>query len=432
MVDKTVTPVVQKSRRIPINLAEPAEKKVEQLMGEDIIERYPDNEPRTWVSPPVIASKPNGDIRFCVDMRLANEAILRPFTQMPTMDDVKGKFGGAEKFSKLDLKEAYHQFVLTPESRNITTFYGPDGLYRFKRLNYGTKSSQDILQIQMQNMLAGIPNQVNLADDILIGGTREEHDKALRQVLRVLRDKGITLNPKKCVINVDEVVFVGLVFGKNGLKPDSKNVRNLKEVAAPKDMSELRSFLGMAGYSMQFIPNYSQLTHPLRELAKLKKWSWTSEYQTAFESLKEKLCENSLLHHYMPGRETEVVVDASLTSLGVVLAQRASNKEPYRAVLYKSRSLKDVESRYSVTEREALAIRWATKKLRNYLLGAPRFKIVTDHRPLEFLFNRKTGDVPPRIERFLMDMQEFDYEVVYRPGKTCIADYLSRHHEDRP
>ena len=111
MIDKSITPVVQKPRRIPINLTEPAERKIEELMREDIVERYPDNEPRTWVSPPVIASKPNGDIRFCVDMRLANEAILRPFTQMPTMDDVKGKFAGAETFSKLDLKEAYHQFV---------------------------------------------------------------------------------------------------------------------------------------------------------------------------------------------------------------------------------------------------------------------------------------------------------------------------------
>ena len=199
MIDKSVKPIVQKPRRTAINLIEPAADKVKSLVKEDIIERYPDNEPRTWVSPPVIAKKPNGDIRLCVDMRLANDAILRPYTQMPTMEDVKAKFGKATKFSKLDLKEAYHQFVLTPESRNITTFYGPDGLYRYKRLNYGTKSSQDILQIKMQNMLAGIPHQVNIADDILIGGTPEEHDEALRLVLDVLSENGGTLNLKKCL-----------------------------------------------------------------------------------------------------------------------------------------------------------------------------------------------------------------------------------------
>ena len=155
-------------------------------------------------------------------MRLANDAILRPYTQIPTMEDVKAKFAGAKVFSKLDLKEAYHQFVLTPESRNVTTFYGPDGLYRYKRLNYGTKSAQDILQIQMQKMLAGINHQVNIADDVLIGGEQEEHDEALYQVLTVLWKNGITLNLPKCLINVPEVVFVGMSFSKDGLKPDEK------------------------------------------------------------------------------------------------------------------------------------------------------------------------------------------------------------------
>ena len=145
---------------------------------------------------------------------------------------------------------------------------------------------------------------------------------------------------------------------------------------------------------MPFIPNFSQITHPLRELSKAGEWLWSEDCQKAFENIKARLCENSLLHHYVPGRETEVVVDASLTGLGVVLAQRSRSNEPYRAVLYKSRTLKDVETRYSTTEREALAIRWAGKKLRNYLLGAPRFKIVTDHKPLEFLFKRRTGDIP--------------------------------------
>ena len=166
---------------------------------------------------------------------------------------------------------------------------------------------------------------------------------------------------------------------KSGIKPDPKNVYNLKQVAPPKDKAELRSFLGMAGYSMTFIPNLSQIVHPLRELAKAKRWLWPDECKTAFETLKAELSEQSMLNHYVPGRETEVIVDASLTGLGAVLVPRASKNEPYRAVVYKSRSLKEVETRYSATEREALAIHWAAKKLRKYLLGAPSFTIVTDH-----------------------------------------------------
>jgi len=360
-------------------------------------------------------------------MRLVNNAIKRLFTQIPTMEDVKAKFAGATRFSKLDLKEAYHQLELTPKSRNLTAFYGPDGLYRYKRLNYGTKSAQDILQIQMQKMLVDVPHQVNIADDILIGGSPEEHDSALRQVLQVLWDNGYTLNIKKCIINVEEVVFTGLLFGEKGVRPDPKNVKNLREATAPKNLPELRSFLGMAGYSMQFIPDFSKLTHPLREMSKAKKWEWTEECQASFDRLKDRICESSLLNHYIPGRETEVIVDASLTGLGAVLVQRASRNEPYQAVVYKSRTLKEVESRYLATERESLGIHWAVKKLRHYLLGASPFKVVTDHKPLVHLFGKTTGDTPPRVERFVMDLQEFDYQVVYRPGRTCIADYNSRH-----
>ena len=126
---------------------------------------------------------------------MANNAIKRPYVQIPTMSDIVNKLQGAERFTKLDLKEAYHQIVLSESSRHITTFYGPDGLYRYKRLNYGTKSAQDILQTQMQKMLSGIPHQVNIADDILIGGTVDERDLALKQVLSVLKNRGITLNP---------------------------------------------------------------------------------------------------------------------------------------------------------------------------------------------------------------------------------------------
>ena len=184
MINDNVTPVVQKPRQIPFNLLDRAENKIHDLLDQDIIEQVPDNLPHSWVSLPVIAPKPDSnDIRFCIDMRMANEAIQRPYTQIPTMADIVNKFQGAELFTKFEPKEAYQQFVLDEPSRNITTFYGPDGLYRYKRLYYGTKSAQDILQLEMHKMLSSIPNQVNIADDILIGASVEEHDAALQKVL---------------------------------------------------------------------------------------------------------------------------------------------------------------------------------------------------------------------------------------------------------
>ena len=315
-------------------------------------------------------------------MRMANKAIQGPYTQIPTMADIVNKFQGAERFTKLDLKEAYHQFVLDEQSRNITTFYGPDGLYRYKRLNYGTKSAQDIPQLEMHKMLSGIPSQVNIADDILIGGSVEEHDAALQKVLSALTSNGITVNPDKCVFDVEEVRFAGLVFNKQGIKPDPKNVKNLQDASQPTSKVELRSFLGMAGFSERFIPNFASIVHPLRQQLKENIWAWDEKCQEAFTKLQASLSEFSLLHHYVIGHDTELVVDASITGLGAVLVQRASKTEAFHPVMYKSRSLKEVETRYSATEREALAVRWACRKLRKYLLGAPKFRIVTDHRPL--------------------------------------------------
>ena len=184
------------------------------------------------------------------------------------MEDVINKFNGAKKFSKLDLREAYHQFEITTESRKITTFYGPDGLYRYKILNYGTRSAQDILQNEMRNILAGIPNQINIADDILIAGSVEEHDRALELVLSRLRDNSMTVNTGKCLFDVEETPFVGHIFNKEGIQPDPAKVEALHLAGPPKSKEELRSLLGMAGFSERFIPNYSKITAPLRELLK--------------------------------------------------------------------------------------------------------------------------------------------------------------------
>ena len=356
MTNENVVPVAQRPRRIPIHLTEKAEAKIKQMLEEDVIEKFPDDEPRSWINPNVYGPKPNGDIRHCLDMRMTNMAILRPYTTIPTLDDVKAKFAGAQRFSKLDLKEAYNQFELTPESRNLLAFYGPDGLYRFKRLNYGTKSSQDIMQIELQRILAGTPNQTNMADDIMVGGSIQQHDEALMNVCEKLSKAGITLNPDKCIFDVKEVSYMGQVFSETGIKPDPKHIKNLNEAKAPRTQGELRSFLGMAGYSMNFIQGYASIINPLRELQKKKRWDWNKECQEAFERLRNCLTESTMLHHYVPGRETQLMTDASNSGLGACLMQKSGKDQPYHVVSYRSRALKDAETRYSATEKEALAV----------------------------------------------------------------------------
>ena len=181
----------------------------------------------------------------------------------------------------------------------------------------------------------------------------------------------------------------------------------------------------MARFSQRFIPRYAELTSPLRDAMSAARWCWGPAQDAAFAELQITLTSKSVLHYYKIGAETQLTVDASPTGLGAILSQKQNGQ--WVPVCYKSRALKDVESRYSQTEREALAIRWGVNKLRKYLMGSPKFQIITDHRPLCVLFNKCRQELPPRIERFVMDVQGYDYEVVYQPGKNNIADYMSRH-----
>lgn len=192
-------------------------------------------------------------------------------------------------------------------------------------------------------------------------------------------------------------------MNKNDIKPDATKVEPLPLARPPKSKEELRSLLGMTGFGERFIPSNAKITAPLRELLK-GSWSWEEKHQHAFEELQQALRDDTLLQPYELGRETQLVVDASLGGLGAVLLQKRSSAEGFRPVVFKSRSLNPPESNYSTTEREALAIRWGIKKFRKYLLGAPQFKVITDHKPLQTMFKKTAGDLPPRIEKFVMDM----------------------------
>ena len=172
------------------------ERKLDELMKADIIE--PVVGPTNWLNPVVVAPKPNGEIRLCLDMRRANEAIVRERHPIPTVDEVLQDLNGSKVFSKLDLKWGYHQMELTPESRDITTFATHKGVFRYKRLLFGVCSASEQYQQEISKVLAGIEGAQNISDDVIVHGADQEmHDKRLHAVLRRLRERGLTLNREK-------------------------------------------------------------------------------------------------------------------------------------------------------------------------------------------------------------------------------------------
>ena len=213
IIDEAVKPVAQKQRRIPFHLREKVERELSKLEHDDIIEPVPDTEETDWISPLVIVPKKDDNIRLCVDMRAANNAIKRVRHPIPTVKDVSLELNGAKFLTKLDLTQAYHQLELSPSSRHITTFVTHTGIYRFKRLNYETNSAAEIFQHTLQQVLQGIKGVRNIADDILIfGSTYEEHNTSLEECLQRLEANGLTLNLGKCLFLKQNLDFFGLVF----------------------------------------------------------------------------------------------------------------------------------------------------------------------------------------------------------------------------
>jgi len=422
-VDENVKPIAQPVRRLPFNIRKSVELKLKEFEELDVIERV--HEPSKWVSPLVVVPKKNGEIRICVDMRRANEAIVRERHPIPTVDEILQELNGATVFSKIDLRWGFHQIELEPESRNITTFTTHAGLYRYKRLMFGVSCAPEMYQQCIQMALFGCEGQRNISDDVIVyGKTQMEHDAYLEKVLERMREKGLKLNADKCKFNMDKLTFMGHVLSANGVSPDESKVEAVTSARNPQNATELRSFLGLVNYCARYIPNFSTISAPLRELTKSRvKWDWNKRHQDAFEELKRLLASAKTLAYYDKEAETQVIVDASPVGLGGILSQKQKDGN-FRPVMFASRTLTDVETRYSQTEREALAVVWGCERFHLYLY-AKEFTLITDHKPLEIIFSPKSKP-PPRIERWAMRLMQYKFKVQYKPGPQNAADFLSR------
>lgn len=397
-IDKNITPKAQHVRRVPIALKGAVEDELEKLLKQDIIEKV--EGASGWVSPLVVVMKDNGSIRLCVDMRVANTAIRRGFHMIPTLDDFLSKLSRAKFFTKLDVKQAFHQVMLDERCRHITTFITHIGMFRYKRLMFGMNCAPEHFQMILEQILSKCRNVLNYFDDILVWGEDEKaHDDALEDVLKVLKENDILLNAEKPEYKVSKTDFLGQELSCNGVRPTETKVKAVKQFRIPETSEELRSFLGLISYVGRFIPDLATKTYTLRQLMVTPgKFNWLQAHTDAFEMLKNYVINAPILKYFDNERQTRLVVDASPVGLGAVLLQYENGSENQPLVIaYAAKSLSETEKRYCQTEREALAIVWGVERFKYFLLGR-KFELETDHRPLEAIF-KVTSRPPGRIER---------------------------------
>ena len=217
---------------------------------------------------------------------------------------------------------------------------------------------------------------------------------------------------------------MGLLLSKHGVGPTEEKVRAVVEASQPQTPSEVRSFLGLMEFSARFIPDFATTADPLRRLArKGEPFMWGEEQEKSFQKLKSQVASAPVLAYFDKDAHTCVIADASPVELGAVLVQEKNGES--RAVCYVSLRLSQAERRYSQTEKEALALAWACECFHLYLYGLPKFDLVTDHEALKVIYSRKSKP-SARIERWVLHLQPYNYQVCYVPSRKNIADALSQ------
>ena len=237
-IDESVPPVAQPPRRIPFHMRQKVSDALAKLERDGITEKVSNATP--WISPLVVIPKKDGDVRLCVDMRMANRALQRERHPTPTVDDLIHTLNESTVFTNLDLRSGYHQLTLAEESRHITTFATHKGLRRYKKLNFGTNSASKIFQHVISEQIRDIPNAVNIGDDIIIfGKTQAEHDDALRAIFQRFSLVGLTLNKDKCEFGQSQLTFFGFVFSGDGISPDPAKVDAIHNCPPPSSVKDV-------------------------------------------------------------------------------------------------------------------------------------------------------------------------------------------------
>ena len=403
------------------------EENIKEMMEQGIVE--PSKSP--WASPVVLAPKKDGSIRFCVDYRKLNSITTRDAYPIPRIDDTLDALQEAKFVSTLDLRSGYWQVEMDKESKEKTAFITHKGLYEFNVMPYGLTNAPATFQRLMDIVLAGLKWQCCLVyiDDVVIySPTFEQHLVDLEKVFQALSDAQLTLKASKCCFCRKEMKYLGHVVTPDGIKPDPALVKAVSDFPQPQTIKDVQSFLGLSGYYRRFIKDYAKIAEPLfKQLRQLKDrnyhLNWTSNCTIAFQALKKKLTCAPIMSTPNFNEPFILELDACEYGLGAILAQEYDKRK--FVIAYASRTLSPPERNYSATEREALAIVWATQHFRPYLEGTKVF-IRSDCKALQWLKNAK--DISGRLARWAIKLSAFQIEnIQYRPGTAnANADSLSR------
>ena len=337
----------------------------------------------SWGAPVLFVKKKDGSLRLCIDYRELNKLTIKNKYMLPRMDDLFDQLKDAVYFSKIDLRTGYHQLKIKPEDIPKNAFRTRYGHYEFLVMSFGLTNAPAAFMDLMNRVFKKYLDKcvIVFIDDILIySKTKEEHAEHLRIVLEILRKEQLYAKWSKCEFWLTQVQFLGHVISKKGITVDPAKIEAVLNRERPKTPTEVRSFLGLAGYYRRFVQDFAKIATPLTRLTrKIEKFEWTDECEESFQELKKRLVTAPVLT--LPDEKGDFVIysDAPHKGLGCVLMQHG------KVIAYAYRQLKEYEIRYPTHDLELAAIVFALKIWQHYLYGE-KCEIYTDHKSLKYIF----------------------------------------------
>ncbi|GJU45256.1 putative nucleotidyltransferase, ribonuclease H [Tanacetum coccineum] len=412
----------------PYRLA-PAEMKVIAEQLKELTDKgfiRPSSSP--WGAPILFVKKKDGSFRMCIDYRELNKLTVKNRYPLPRIDDLFDQLQGSSIYSKIDLRSGYHQLRVREEDIPKTAFRTRYGHYEFQVMPFGLTNAPAVFMDLMNRVCKPYLDKfvIVFIDDILIYSRNEkEHEEHLKTILEMLKKEELYAKFSKCEFWINTVKFLGHVIDSSGIHVDPAKIEAVKNWASPTTPSEIRQFLGLAGYYRRFIEGFSKIAKPMTELTqKNQKFDWGEEQEEAFQLLKQKLCAAPILALPEGSDDFVVYCDASIKGLGAVLMQRM------KVIAYASRQLKIHEKNYTTHDLELGAVVFALKIWRHYLYGT-KCVVFTDHKSLQHILNQK--ELNMRQRRWIELLSDYDCEIRYHPGKAnVVADALSRKERIEP
>ena len=379
-------------------------------------------------APVLFVKKKDGSIRMCVDYRALNKITIKNKYPLPRIDELLDRLKGAKYFSKIDLRSGYHQVRIDESDIPKTAFRTRYGHFEFLVLPFGLTNAPATFMHMMQSIFRKCLDEfvIIFLDDILIySKTKEEHEKHVEEVLKLLRENKLYAKESKCEFFKNKMSFLGHIVGENGISMEEQKIKAVKEWPIPKDVSDVRSFLGLAGYYRRFVHKFSEIASPISEL--LQKdiiFKWTEKHDEAFKKLKYALTTAPVLIIHDDNFPTIVRSDSSGFAVGATLLQDQGNG--LQPCAFMSKKMLPAERNYRVHEQEMLGIICALKEWRHYLSGSKyQITIITDHHSLKHFDTQP--HLTARQARWAEFLSEFDYNIIYKEGKdNIVADALSR------